>query len=107
MVRILKVTGKSLFPLIQEGDFVTVFKIPFFLWRIFPYRPGDIIVIKHPHYGTLIKKIEWCSPDGNQYYVVGNHPESTDSRTFGLVAREWLSGKVIWQIKKPARKTPV
>ena len=107
MVRILKVTGNSLFPLIQEGDFVIVFKIPFFLWRTFQYQPGDIVVFKHPHYGTLIKKIEWYAHIGNQYYVVGTHPESTDSRTFGLVEREWLSGKVIWHIQNPARKPPV
>ncbi len=104
MFRILKVTGNSLFPLIQEGDFVIVFKIPFLLWRFFRYHRGDIVVLKHPYYGILIKKIDWLSDDGKQYSVIGTHPESTDSRQFGLVEYEWLVGKMIFHIRHPSRK---
>lgn len=104
MYRILKVTGNSLFPLIQEGDFVLVFKIPFLLSKFFKYKKGDIIVLKHPYYGVLIKKIDWLSADAKQYFVVGSHPESTDSRQFGLIEHSWISGKVILHIQKPGRE---
>lgn len=104
MFRILKVTGNSLFPLIQEGDFVIVFKIPFLLSRFFQYKPGEIIVLKHPYYGVLVKKIDWISEDGKHYFVIGTHPESTDSRQFGLVEHKWVSGKVISHIRNPAKR---
>ncbi len=97
MIQILKVTGESLSPFFLEGDFVVVSKIPFVLRRI---RAGDIVVFKQPGYGTMIKKIDHLSTDGNEIFVLGTHPESTDSRQFGPLSRRQLVGKVIWHIKK-------
>lgn len=105
MCRILKVTGDSLSPLFEEGDFVFTIKIPFFnVFNCNILRQGDIIIISHPYYGRLIKMIKWLTPDGNQIYVIGTNPNSTDSRTFGLVERKWVQGKVFWQIRKPRTK---
>jgi nickel-type superoxide dismutase maturation protease len=99
MLKVLKVTGDSLSPFFLEGDFVVVSKIPFFLRRP---RPGDVVVFQHPDYGTLIKRLERLSPDGEQVYVVGEHPLSTDSRKFGPLPRRLLQGVVIWHIRKPS-----
>ena len=97
MIQILKVTGESLSPFFLEGDFVVVSKIPFVLRKI---KAGDIVVFRHPVYGTMIKKVERISPDGEEIFVLGTHPESTDSRQFGPLSRRQLVGKVIWHIKK-------
>jgi len=97
MIQILKVTGESLSPFFLEGDFVVVSKIPFVLRRI---RAGDIVVFEHPTYGKMIKKVDHLSTDGNEIFVLGTHPESTDSRQFGPLSRRQLVGKVIWHIKK-------
>jgi nickel-type superoxide dismutase maturation protease len=97
MIQILKVTGESLSPLFLEGDFVVVSKIPFVLRKI---KAGDIVVFQHPVYGTMIKKVEHISPDGAEIFVVGTHPESTDSRQFGPLRRRQLIGKVVWHIGK-------
>ncbi len=102
MFRILKVTGNSLSPLYEEGDFVFIIKIPFFFSFYQPgIHPGDIIVLRHPYYGVLIKRVQWLTPDAKQIFVLGTHAESTDSRTFGLVERKWVQGKVLWQIRRP------
>ena len=98
MIRLIKVTGDSLVPLVQEGDFVVIFKIPFFV----RFRSGDMVVFRHPEHGTLIKRVEWVTHDGHELYVTGLHPESTDSRQFGLVPRDTVVGKVIWHIRKQA-----
>jgi nickel-type superoxide dismutase maturation protease len=97
MIQILKVTGESLSPFFQDGDFVLIIKIPFFLRSV---RQGDIVVFHHPVYGTMIKRVEHVSPDGEQIEVIGSHPDSTDSRQFGPIARRALIGKVIWHIRK-------
>jgi nickel-type superoxide dismutase maturation protease len=97
MIQILKVTGESLSPLFLEGDFVVVSKIPFVLRKI---KAGDIVVFRHPVYGTMIKKVEQISPDGEEILVLGTHPESTDSRQFGPLQRRQLVGKVVWHIRK-------
>ncbi len=97
MIQILKVTGESLSPFFVEGDFVVVSKIPFVLRKI---KAGDIVVFRHPVYGTMIKKVEQISPDGEEIFVLGTHPESTDSRQFGPLRRSQLTGKVIWHIRQ-------
>ncbi len=100
MIRMFKVTGESLSPFFVEGDFVVVSKIPFVLRRL---KKGDIVVFRHPVYGTMIKKVAHISPDGEDIFVLGSHPESTDSRKFGTLSRRRLVGKVIWHIGKQGK----
>jgi signal peptidase I len=96
MFRFLKVTGDSLTPEYQEGDFVLVSKIPF---SIVPPSPGDVIAFRQPGYGLLIKRVQNITPDGD-LNVIGNHPDSIDSRVFGIVRRVDILGKVIWHIRR-------
>jgi signal peptidase I len=96
MLRLLKITGDSLTPEFQPGDFVLVSKIPFLF--ISP-SPGDTVAFHQPGYGLLIKVIQQITPDKN-LNVIGTHTESIDSRVFGPVKPENILGKVIWHIRK-------
>ena len=95
MIRIMKVTGESLSPFFQQGDFVIVLDRRCLLGKV---KAGDVVVFRHPIYGKLIKRIKDITPTEGELFVVGTHPESTDSRTFGLIPRRWLIGKVIFRI---------
>lgn len=97
MLGLLKIKGDSLAPEFQEGDFVVILKIP--LFRFKP-SPGDIVVFRHPEYGVMIKKVESLAQNGESLFVVGTHPDSIDSRRFGVVSRRDLIGKVIWHVRK-------
>lgn len=92
----MKVTGHSLSPFFQAGDFVLIAGIPCLLRRI---KAGDIVVFRQAEYGTLIKRVERITPDGQQIFVIGENLDSTDSRTFGPIRPDDLIGKVIWHIK--------
>ena len=96
MLRLLKIRGDSLAPEYSQGDFVLVSKIPFFLT---PPSPGDVIAFRQPGYGLYIKRIKNLSPDGG-VNVIGDHPDSVDSRVFGPVRSKDIVGKVIWHIRK-------
>ncbi len=100
MFRIIKVTGDSLSPVYNDGDFVLIVKIPIFLINI---RVGDIVVFKHPIYGQLIKKVHLVSDQEDKIFVVGFHENSVDSRQFGAISKKEILGKVIWHIKKPTQ----
>jgi phage repressor protein C with HTH and peptisase S24 domain len=92
MFRIIKVTGHSLSPEYQEGDYVLLHTKPFF----FQLKSGDTIVFNQAAYGKMIKKIDRI--DYNLVYVVGTHATSVDSRQFGPISLEDITGKVIWHI---------
>ncbi len=96
MLRFLKIRGDSLAPDFVQGDFVMVSKIPFLFSSP---APGDVIAFHQPGYGLLIKRIQEVHP-ANGLNVIGNHPESVDSRVFGPVKLENIIGKVIWHIHK-------
>lgn len=97
MIKILRVTGKSLEPDYRDGDYVLVSRIPLLLR---PARRGDVVAFLLPPYGLLIKRVEHLTPQG-ELFVLGTHPASVDSRQFGPVRRQDLLGKVIGQVKKP------
>jgi signal peptidase I len=98
MIKVLKVTGDSLAPDYQEGDFVVALKIPFLFKSI---TPGDTVVFRNAVYGTMIKRVERIDPTSGDLYVLGTHPNSVDSRQFGALGQADLVGKVIWHIRKP------
>ncbi len=97
-MRIIKVKGKSLFPEYRDGDFVIISKIPIYLHRL---RAGDTIVFKHAIYGRMIKIVDAVTSDG-KVKVIGNHPDSLDSRQLGEIPSKSITGKVLIHIKKPA-----
>jgi len=98
MLRLLKVTGNSLYPIYDEGDFVIVSKIPFYFGSP---KPGDVVAFHQPGYGTLIKLVEGVDPAHGELTVRGTQPESVDSRVFGPISKTALVGKVIWHVPKP------
>ena len=98
MLKLIKITGSSLAPEYNQGDYLITTTISFILRSL---KPGDIVVFKHPVYGTMVKQIQQMDPQAGELFVVGTHPESTDSRHFGPIPQSWLIGKVLWHIPKP------
>jgi signal peptidase I len=97
MFRIHKVSGDSMTPDFQEGDFVLIGTAPFFLKRL---KVGDTIIFQHKLYGTLIKRITAFDSVTREAYVAGTSPESLDSRRLGTIRRENIRGKVIARFPK-------
>jgi len=94
MLKIIRVTGKSLSPAIQEGDYVLVGTSSFF----FPIQVGDKVIFDHPQHGRLIKTVSSLDKGKDQLFVSGSHPLSVDSRDFGLISVESVIGKVLFHI---------
>ena len=92
MLRLLKIRGHSLYPDFREGDYVLTVKVPFPAKKI---KAGDVIVFCQPVHGLLIKRVHKVL-DAGSVEVRGSQIDSTDSRNFGPVPLERISGKVIW-----------
>ncbi len=98
MFKLIKITGDSLTPEYNEGDYVILTSLKFFLRAL---KMGDTIVFKHPVYGTMVKHIQSIDSQAGEIFVIGTHPQSNDSRQFGSIPKSWLTGKVLWHIPKP------
>ncbi len=93
MIKIFKIKGCSLFPTLEEGDYVLV------LNKFFSLKEDDIVIFNHSKYGTLIKKIQKIVND-DKLFVIGTDFDSIDSRTFGEIDKKSVIGKVIFKIKR-------
>ncbi len=96
MFKVIKLTGESLSPSYQEGDYVLIGTCSFF----FGITEGNTIVFNHPDHGLMIKKVNKVLHSEDGYKVRGTHPHSVDSREFGPVSKRNVIGKVLWHIKK-------
>jgi signal peptidase I len=100
MLRLIRVRGESMPPLLEEGDLILVLD---WYWLMGRLRPGDLVVFQQPIYGTLVKQVERLIPQTAQLIVRGTRPVSVDSQEFGPIPFSSVLGKVVWRIRKPLR----
>lgn len=92
--KLFRVEGDSMFPSLKNGNFVLI--NPAFEPKI-----GDIVLAAHPFKKSvkIIKRIKEINAD-NRYFLIGDNPkESTDSRSFGTIAKKDILGKVEAKLK--------
>ncbi len=89
MIRIRKISGKSMLPYLKPGD-IAIFR------KRSLYNLGDVVLISHNNLDK-VKRITNFNKD--KYFVVGdNLQSSTDSRTFGPINKSDIIGKIIWPL---------
>jgi nickel-type superoxide dismutase maturation protease len=91
--RLLKVEGDSMHPTLKSGDVVLVDPRAFI-------AIGDIVVAKHPYKQSvkMIKRVESIDA-GERCVLMGDNPDgSTDSRSFGKIAKADIVGKVVCRV---------
>ena len=93
-------TGESLSPTFQDGDYVLIATSYLFINHI---RSGDIIVFDHDNLGSMIKMVDHLNQETGEVYVTGTHEHSVNSSRLGMIERKSIIGKVIWHIHGPRR----
>lgn len=58
---------------------------------------GDIVVARHPteQDSEVVKRVQRITERGHYYLVGDNLDDSTDSRHYGAVTRDYIKGKVV------------
>ena len=82
-------------PTLKDGEVVLVD-------RDAEIEVGDIVVARHPieQNSELIKRVERINEQGNYFLVGDNLENSNDSRHFGAVTREYITGKVVARLNE-------
>jgi len=66
-------------------------------WPLTRYKANDVVVLNHPIYNTIIKRIQYIE-DEKSIYIFGDNPNSLSSLSLGVITRKHILGKVIWYI---------
>ena len=82
--------GTSMNPTLRDGEMVLVD-------RKAEIEVGDIVVARHPieQDSEVVKRVQRINDRGHYYLVGDNLDDSTDSRHYGAVTREYIKGKVV------------
>ena len=98
MLRLVKVTGQSMSPTLEDGDYVII-KKPRHI------RAGLLYVINHIDLGRIIKRLQDTKHD--RFYFIGDNPKSsTPSSLIGAVEKDRMIGQVILVIGPKGLRRP-
>ena len=81
MFGFVKVKGSSMSPEYISGDFL------FFIrgFKKFFIKSGKNVLVRHPEYGLIVKKIKHVNYNNQTLKVKGNNSSSTRSEEIGVV----------------------
>jgi len=95
MLSINRVTGDSMSPVIPTNSYVIFHR--FFNKK--SLNVGDLVKVKHPKYGLIIKTIAFI--DRNDFYwLAGENLNSVSTLDMGLIQYSMIVGKT-WRIITP------
>jgi len=103
--RLMRVTGRSMVPLLQPGDLLFVEPLS----DQIAIEENDVVVAIHPQQRGLkiIKRVNSILMEERYFLLSDNQSEGTDSRVFGAVPRSSLIGLVTsYAIKMAERSEP-
>jgi len=90
LIRFFKVSGHSLFPLLEDGQRVFCIK----RFNFISLDISDIVIFDKDPHGLMVKQIK--SMKDNSYFVQGTDAYSIDSRDFGMIPKESIKYKVLF-----------
>jgi len=89
VVKIAKVRGASMRPTLAPGDYILVTKAR-------ALRAGFIVLVDHPKYGTIVKRVK--SVSDTVVYLEGDGPASTTSEDLGAIPLALVKGRARWAV---------
>lgn len=87
MLHIFKVKGDSMAPTLAGNDYVITS-------RFLSLKENRLVVVNHPVYQQLIKRIKSIKKDGT-FLLVGDNKESLTTEKMGSFSKKSLCG-VVW-----------
>ncbi|WP_363323506.1 S24/S26 family peptidase [uncultured Pseudoteredinibacter sp.] len=89
MLKIFKITGNSMSPRFNDGDYLLLFT----LYQ--KSRPGQFLVYDHPTIGPIFKQV--CEvTEGGSFYLKSLNSAGVSSEDIGLCQTENIIGRMLW-----------
>lgn len=92
MLYIRRITGNSMYPTLRDGDYIWALR------RLRGhYRQGDIVLVDHPKYAKIVKRIQSIDSNG-LFWLTGDGIESVSSTEMGPINHRQILAKMFWHI---------
>jgi hypothetical protein len=80
-------------PTLQNSDYILAFKLPNTC-----FRTDDIIIVKHPQFSEIIKRVQRVDSKG-VLWLVGDGTDTLSTEKIGPIHPSWILAKMFWRIK--------
>jgi|TARA_R110002072_G_scaffold49277_33_gene134064 phage repressor protein C with HTH and peptisase S24 domain len=98
MLRLIKVTGHSMAPLLDDGDYLLVLPLR---GRSRDLRPGKIVTANHPDLGLIVKRVTKLDPAANRVWLQSDNPVlGSDAQALGPLPLSVIEAWVWLAIRK-------
>jgi nickel-type superoxide dismutase maturation protease len=87
-----RISGNSMLPVLKNGDYI----VAIHYWKI-AFKCNDIVVVQHPTFGEIIKRIAKIDNNGD-FWLNGDGSDTLSSLTMGAINKKSILGKMIWHI---------
>lgn len=99
-LRLFKVSGDSMSPSLMAGNF---------LLAIAQRRPrlnvGSVVVVEHPRYGRIIKRVSAIDDHGQLWLCGDNQQRSTSTSALGAITTDQVLARVICRLGSASKPT--
>jgi len=92
MFSLKKIKGASMYPALVENNYIV---INHFFRKL---HVGDIVIVDHPVYKHIIKRILTIAENGD-LWLIGDNIVSITSEKMGWIKTPWIKGRVIYTIR--------
>jgi signal peptidase I len=93
MILLRRINGNSMHPTLCDGDYIIAHN--YFLKTL---SIGDIVIVDHPIYGEIIKRLSYID-NADNLWLVGDGTDTLSSQKMGAIPRSALAARMIWHIK--------
>jgi signal peptidase I len=92
MLYVRRISGNSMSPTLQHGDYIIAAK------SIFQhYKVNDIVIVRHSIYSEIIKRISGIDENEN-YWLSGDGVDTLSSEKMGAIQQSQILAKLYWHI---------
>jgi len=93
MILIRRINGNSMHPTLCDGDYIIAHN-----YCTKKLSIGDIVIVEHPIYGEIIKRLSHID-DADNLWLTGDGTDTLSTRKMGAIPRSALTARILWHIK--------
>ena len=93
MIYLRRINGNRMSPTLLNGDYIVAFSP---LQKRFSV--GDIVIVNHPQFSEIIKRIHYIDEQG-KFWLIGDGLDTLSTDKMGAIDITQILAKLCWHIK--------
>lgn len=99
MFQVFRVQGQSMSPVLNDGDYVLASPWAIFLSGPLGLKVGSLVVVQHPQYQVIVKRLVKLDQDG-RFLLSGENSASVSSKQMDWCNQSQVLGRVLLKIRQ-------